>query len=81
MLCTEQNPSALGNTASGIDISYASAVIPKTSFSMCCVPELKQKLNELGEEKIDTIVIFGLEVSINSQKYTLIHINNKDLIY
>lgn len=62
-MCTEQNPAALGHTVSDIDTSHAAAIISKTTFSML-TPELKNKIDELGGSKIDSIVIFGLEVSL-----------------
>uniref|UniRef100_A0A6M2DIM0 Isochorismatase domain-containing protein 1 n=1 Tax=Xenopsylla cheopis TaxID=163159 RepID=A0A6M2DIM0_XENCH len=63
LLCTEQNPAALGHTVSDIDTSHAAAIISKTTFSML-TPELKNKIDELGGSKIDSIVIFGLETHI-----------------
>lgn len=57
LIVTEQNPRALGPTLPSIDVSGAKLKVAKTLFSMC-VPEVEQKLKELGTKHV---VLFGIE--------------------
>ncbi|ORZ15501.1 Isochorismatase-like protein [Lobosporangium transversale] len=55
LIVTEQNPTALGQTATELDISQAKVNIPKTKFSML-VPEVEKEL-----QGIKSVVLFGIE--------------------
>ena len=62
VIVTEQNPEGLGKTVSEIDISNAKLVVPKSKFSMC----VNEVYRYLMASKIDTVVLFGLEVSYDA---------------
>lgn len=65
LIATEQYPERLGHTVKELDIEHVSGVFHKTKFSMC-TDEVKTKLNELGgqgENKLEHIILFGIEVS------------------
>ncbi|KAF9274424.1 Isochorismatase domain-containing protein 1 [Mortierella alpina] len=55
LIVTEQNPKALGATATELDLSQAKINIPKTKFSMY-VPEVQKEL-----KGIKSVVLFGIE--------------------
>ncbi|KAF9928397.1 Isochorismatase domain-containing protein 1 [Linnemannia zychae] len=55
LIVTEQNPKALGATASELDLSQAKVNYPKTKFSMY-VPEVEKEL-----KGIKSVVLFGIE--------------------
>ncbi|KAG0324969.1 Isochorismatase domain-containing protein 1 [Dissophora globulifera] len=55
LIVTEQNPKALGATASELDLSQAKVNIAKTKFSMF-VPEVEPHL-----QGIKSVVLFGIE--------------------
>ncbi|CAO3569385.1 unnamed protein product [Mortierella alpina] len=55
LIVTEQNPKALGATATELDLSQAKINIPKTKFSMY-VPEVQKEL-----QGIKSVVLFGIE--------------------
>ncbi|KAI1305569.1 Isochorismatase domain-containing protein 1 [Mortierella claussenii] len=55
LIVTEQNPKALGATATELDVSQAKINIPKTKFSMF-VPEVEKELKD-----IKSVVLFGIE--------------------
>ncbi|KAF8935812.1 Isochorismatase domain-containing protein 1 [Dissophora ornata] len=55
LIVTEQNPKALGATATELDLSQAKINIPKTKFSMF-VPEVEKEL-----QGIKSVVLFGIE--------------------
>ncbi|KAF9362083.1 Isochorismatase domain-containing protein 1 [Mortierella sp. AD094] len=55
LIVTEQNPKALGATATELDLSQAKINIPKTKFSMF-VPEVEKEL-----KGIKSVVLFGIE--------------------
>ncbi|KAF9575730.1 Isochorismatase domain-containing protein 1 [Mortierella alpina] len=55
LIVTEQNPKALGATATELDLSQAKINIPKTKFSMY-VPEVQKEL-----KNIKSVVLFGIE--------------------
>jgi nicotinamidase-related amidase len=57
LIVTEHYPKALGKTVSEIDIQKAALIAEKTKFSMW-IPEVEQKVNELGSE---SVVLFGIE--------------------
>ncbi|KAF9948536.1 Isochorismatase domain-containing protein 1 [Mortierella alpina] len=55
LIVTEQNPKALGATATELDLSQAKINVPKTKFSMY-VPEVQKEL-----KGIKSVVLFGIE--------------------
>ncbi|KAG0026227.1 Isochorismatase domain-containing protein 1 [Podila clonocystis] len=55
LIVTEQNPQALGATATELDLSAAKVNYPKTKFSMF-VPEVEKEL-----KGIKSVVLFGIE--------------------
>ncbi|KAG0342249.1 Isochorismatase domain-containing protein 1 [Podila horticola] len=55
LIVTEQNPKALGATATELDLSAAKVNYPKTKFSMF-VPEVEKEL-----KGIKSVVLFGIE--------------------
>ncbi|KAG0051172.1 Isochorismatase domain-containing protein 1 [Gryganskiella cystojenkinii] len=55
LIVTEQNPKALGATATELDLSQAKINIPKTKFSMY-VPEVEKQL-----KGVKSVVLFGIE--------------------
>ncbi|KAF9175847.1 Isochorismatase domain-containing protein 1 [Mortierella sp. AD011] len=55
LIVTEQNPKALGATATELDLSQAKVNAPKTKFSMF-VPEIEKEL-----QGIKSVVLFGIE--------------------
>ncbi|ORX91193.1 Isochorismatase hydrolase, partial [Basidiobolus meristosporus CBS 931.73] len=58
VVVTEQNPKALGNTVSELDISRARCNLEKNKFSMF-LPEVKELLEK--ELKTKSVVLFGIE--------------------
>jgi hypothetical protein len=67
LLVTEQYPRGLGKTVPDIDISKALVVIPKTRFSMI-VPEVERLLHTLCDGVLESVVLFGIEVSKQDMK-------------
>ncbi|KAF9187391.1 Isochorismatase domain-containing protein 1 [Haplosporangium sp. Z 11] len=57
LIVTEQNPRALGATATELDLSQAKMNLPKTKFSMF-IPEVEK---ELKSNNIKSVVLFGIE--------------------
>ncbi|KAF9092070.1 Isochorismatase domain-containing protein 1 [Mortierella sp. AD031] len=55
LIVTEQNPKALGSTATELDLSQAKVNHPKTKFSMY-IPEIEKEL-----KGIKSVVLFGIE--------------------
>ncbi|KAF9127114.1 Isochorismatase domain-containing protein 1 [Mortierella sp. 14UC] len=55
LIVTEQNPKALGATATELDLSQAKVNYPKTKFSMY-IPEVEKEL-----KGIKSVVLFGIE--------------------
>ena len=51
---------------SEIDIQHALAIVPKTKFSMV-VPEVEPLLKEVCGGNLKVAILFGVEVSPNSQ--------------
>lgn len=65
LIVTEQYPRQLGKTVADIDISKALLIVPKTRFSML-VPEVDRLLHTLCDGILESIVLFGIEVTVNS---------------
>ncbi|CAG7732692.1 unnamed protein product [Allacma fusca] len=63
LVVSEQYPRGLGPTVSEIDTKKATAIIPKTRFSMV-VPEVERLLQKLCDGVLESIVLFGIETHI-----------------
>lgn len=65
LIVSEQNPVKLGATVPELSISHAIAVHPKLEFSMMSDARLRDTILSLNTvERIDSVVLFGLETHI-----------------
>eukprot|EP00127_Corallochytrium_limacisporum_P005450 Clim_evm19s205 gene=Clim_evmTU19s205 len=62
LIVTEQYPEKLGKTVAEIDTSKATAVVPKTLFSMC-TEDVTTKLKEV-RPNVKSVVLFGIEAHV-----------------
>lgn len=69
LVVTEQYPKGLGKTVAEISIEHATGVVEKTKFSMV-VPEVEALL-KAHPEKVDQIVVFGVETHVCVQQTVL----------
>lgn len=63
LVITEQYPMrSMGKTVAEIDTSKAIVIVQRSRFSMI-VPEVERQLQKLCDGILETIVLFGMEVS------------------